>query len=80
MVRALRNLAVKTGPMPLVYQELASNIQKTGYSYMIPDLRRKKRKEQGLPRLPKADLTSVQRLFEITGFSTTLEKEKTKNG
>lgn len=79
VVRALRNLTVKTGPIPLVYQELASNIRKTGYAYMIPELRLKRRKEQGLPALPKANLKNVAKLFAITGLSKTLEKEKTKN-
>jgi len=77
IVRALRNLSVKERDMPLVYQELASNIRKTGYAYMIPGLRLKKRDEQGLPTLPKANLESVAKLFAITGFSKTLEKERT---
>ena len=74
IVRALRNLTVKGGSMPLVYQELASNILKTGYAYMIPELRLKKREEKGLPALPKANLGSVAKLFDITGFSKTLER------
>jgi len=77
IVRALRNLTVKGGSMPLVYQELASNILKTGYAYMITGLRLKKREEQGLPTLPKASLESVEKLFEITGLSKTLEEVRT---
>ena len=77
IVRAIRNLTVKEGPMPLVYQELASNILKTGYAYMIPGLRLKKRDEQGLPALPKANLENVAKLFDITGLSKTLEKVRT---
>ena len=63
--------------MPPVFKELAANILKTGYAYMIPELRLRKREEQGLPTLPKANLESVAKLFDITGFSKTLEKEKT---
>jgi len=77
IVRALRNLTVETGRMPLVYKELASNILKTGYAYVIPDLRLKKREEQRLPALPKTNLESVAKLFDITGLSKTLEKVKT---
>ncbi len=77
IVRALRNLTVKGGSMPRVYQELASNILKTGYAYMITGLRLKKREEQGLPALPKANLENVAKLFEITGLSKTLEKVRT---
>jgi len=77
IVRALRNLSVKEGDMPVVFKELASNILKTGYAYMIPELRLKKREEQGLPKLPKANLKNVEKLFDITGFSKTLEKVRT---
>ena len=63
--------------MPVVFKELASNIRKTGYAYVIPGMRLKKREEQGLPTLPKANLESVAKLFDVTGFSKTLEKEAT---
>jgi len=76
IVRALRNLSVKERDMPNVFKELASNIRKTGYAYMIPGLRLKKREEQRLPSLPKANLESIGKLFDITGFSKTLEKER----
>ena len=77
IVRALRNLSVKEKDMPTVFKELASNIRKTGYAYVIPGMRLKKREEQGLPTLPKANLESVAKLFDVTGFSKTLEKEAT---
>jgi heterodisulfide reductase subunit C len=74
IVRALRNLTVKEGDMPLVYKELASNIRKTGYAYVIPGLRLKKREEGGLPSLPKANLKNLAKLFDATGLSKTLAK------
>jgi len=58
----------------VVYKELASNILKTGYAYMIPRLRLKKRDEEGLPSLPKADLENLVKLFDLTGLSKTLER------
>jgi len=75
IVRAIRNLSVKERDMPVVFKELASNILQTGYAYVIPELRLKRREEQGLPTLPKANLESVAKLFDITGFSKTLQKE-----
>ncbi|MEA2090425.1 MAG: 4Fe-4S dicluster domain-containing protein [Thermoproteota archaeon] len=76
IVRILRNLTVEKGTMPAVYKELASNIQKTGYAYMIPKRRLTKREKLGLPPLPKANMKDVAKLFEITGFSKILEKVK----
>jgi heterodisulfide reductase subunit C len=76
IVRALRNLSVKEKDMPAVYRELASNIEKTGYAYIIPEMRLKKREMSGLPNLPKANLQNIEKLFKATGFSKTLEKGK----
>ena len=76
VLRALRNLAVKEGFMPGVFRELASNILKTGYAYSIPKLRLRRRGEQGLPPLPKANLEDISKLFNLTDFSKTLEKEE----
>lgn len=77
VLRALRNMAVKEGFMPVVYRELASNILKTGYAYQIPELRLRKREERGLPPLPKANLKSIVKLFNVTGFSKIIEKGRT---
>jgi len=77
VLRALRNLAVKEGFLPAVYKELASNILQTGLAYKIPDLRLKKRVETGLPPLPKADLESVNKLADATGFSKVIQARRT---
>ena len=74
IVRALRNLTVKEGEMPVVYKGLASNILKTGYAYVIPRLRLKKREEMELPSLPKANLENLAKLFDVTGLSKMLER------
>jgi len=79
VLRALRNLAVKEGYMPRVYKDLAVNILKTGYAYRISELRLKKREEQKLPALPKANLESIDKLSKITGFSKLIEKEGEKS-
>ncbi len=76
VLRALRNMAVKEGFVPVVYRDLASNILKTGYAYLIPGLRLRKREEQGLPPLPKANLESVAKLSEVTGFSKLFKKKE----
>jgi len=77
VLRALRNLAVKEGFLPAVYKELASNILQTGLAYKIPDLRLKKRGEIGLPPLPKANLESVNKLADATGFSKVVQTRRT---
>ena len=76
VLRALRNMAVKEGFVPVVYRDLASNILKTGYAYLIPNLRLRRREEQGLPPLPKANLESVAKLSEVTGFSKLFKKKE----
>ena len=77
IIRALRNLTIKEGEMPVVYKELASNILKTGYAYMIPELRLKKREKGGLPSLPNANLENLAKLFDLTGLSKMLERTGT---
>lgn len=79
IIRALRNLTAKGGSIPNVYKDLASNILKTGYAYMIPELRLKKRNEKGLPSLPKANLEKIAKLYAVTGFSKILEKSEGQN-
>ncbi len=76
VVRALRNLAVEENSMPRVYRDLSSAILKTGYAYAIPESRLRKREQLGLPPLPKGDVESVNKLFEATGFSKTMENEE----
>jgi len=77
IVRALRNLTAERGKMPNVYRQLASNILKTGYAYMITGLRLKRREEEGLPPLPKPNLEDLAKVFEATGLSKILEREGT---
>jgi heterodisulfide reductase subunit C len=74
VVRALRNLTVEEGSMPKVYRELAANILKTGYAYIIPKRRLQGREEKGLPSLPKGNLESLVKLFDLTGLSKSIEK------
>jgi heterodisulfide reductase subunit C len=75
VVRTLRNMAVKEGVIPDVFRELTDNILKTGYAYMIPELRLKKRAEKGLPPLPEANVEDVAKLFDAAAVS----KEKAEN-
>ncbi len=77
IVRALRNLTVAHGHMPAGYVAQVSNILKTGYAYIISDMRLKKRQQKGLPPPPKANLKNIAKLFDITGFSKALEKVET---
>jgi heterodisulfide reductase subunit C len=76
IVRAIRNLSVQERRMPDVYTALASTIRRTGYAYVIPASRLKRRDERELPPLPKADVDAVAKLFEATGLSKTLDREE----
>jgi heterodisulfide reductase subunit C len=76
VLRALRNMAVKEGTMPLVFKELASAILQTGYAYKIPDMRIKKREETALPPLPKGNIPDIEKLFKVTGFTKVLETSR----
>jgi len=77
VLRALRNLAIKEGFVPAAYKEMASNILQTGLAYKIPELRLKRRGETGLPPLPKADLESINKLADATGFSKVIQTRRT---
>ncbi len=74
VIRALRNMAVKEGYMPMNFKELAGAIMETGLAYKIPELRLKRRQESGLPPLPKSDTENICKLFNKTGFAKAVEK------
>jgi heterodisulfide reductase subunit C len=74
IIRALRNIAVKEGYMPNIFKESAGAILETGLAYKIPELRLRKRKDIGLPPLPKTNLENISKLFNRTGFSKMMEK------
>lgn len=80
VIRALRNMAVQEGYMPFVFKELTAAIMETGLAYKIPELRLRKRQETGLPPLPKADVNSVSKLINRTGFSKLVNKGENNNG
>jgi len=70
----LRNLSVKhTNSMPLVYKELAGNLVKSGFVYLIPESRIRRREQAGLPPLPKTKPDEIAKVFELTGLAKILE-------
>jgi len=78
IVRILRNLSVKERRiMPLISKKLALNILKTGYAYVIPESRIRRRIARGLPHLPKSNLKQIAKLFEVTDFLDTIENAET---
>jgi heterodisulfide reductase subunit C len=76
VLRALRNIAVKKGFMPAVFEKLTDNIMKTGYAYKIPELRIKKRREKGLPSLPETNIETISVLFDLLAISRASKMEK----
>jgi len=78
IVRALRNISAKERKTsPLVYKSLGSNLLKTGYVYVIPESRVRRRLKEGLPPIPKSKVEDVRRILDATGFSTLLEELET---
>lgn len=69
IIRSLRNIAVREGAVPPVFRELTNNILKTGYAYKIPELRKKKRIEKGLPALPESKTKDIAKLFDALSIS-----------
>ena len=87
IVRALRNISVKERKvMPGVFKTFASNILKSGYVYLMPESRLKRREAEGLPALPKSKVEDIVKLFKATGFleilesAESLEKVEVKTG
>ncbi len=74
VLRVLRNLAVKSGEVPVIFRELASSINETGYAYKIPEIRHKKRAETGLPPLPKPKAADIAKLVELCHGSKLLKR------
>lgn len=78
VVRVLRNISIQyTRSMPLVYRELAENLMKTGFVYVIPESRVKRREELGLPPLPKTNPGEIAKIFELTGLLSLIRGSQT---
>jgi heterodisulfide reductase subunit C len=74
IVRALRNMAVRERKiMPGVIKAFASNILKSGYVYLMPKSRLKRREAEGLPPLPGSKVEDLLELFKATGLLDLLE-------
>lgn len=77
VIRILRNAAVEQGFVPRIFKELGQNIIGTGIAYRIPELRLKRRKQLGLPPLPKGNPEAIAKLADFTGFSTLIKQGET---
>lgn len=75
VIRVLRNLAAEKGMVPLVFKEQACSILESGYAYKIPELRLKKRENQGLPPLPKGNAESIHKALSGVKFLKVIEKK-----
>ncbi|MFZ7137419.1 MAG: 4Fe-4S dicluster domain-containing protein [archaeon] len=69
VLRALRNQAVKEGKIPKTFVAIKNNIHKSGLAYNIPDIRKRKRVENGLPELPEANADEISRLLNFVAKS-----------
>jgi heterodisulfide reductase subunit C len=75
VIRILRNIAVKQGFIPQIFKELGSSILECGIAYRIPELRLKKRKQVGLPPLPKSNVKEIMKLAKVTGFTKLIKRD-----
>ena len=76
VIRVLRNLAAEKGIVPQVFKDQAACILDSGYAYKIPELRIKKRENQGLPPLPKGNPESIRKALKGVKFLENKEKEE----
>ena len=68
VIRVFRNLAAEKGCIPQVFKDQAQSLIETGYAYMIPELRIKKRVSQGLPPLPKGNPETIRKVLRGVKF------------
>jgi len=81
VIRAFRNLAAEKGCIPQVFKDQAQSLLETGYAYKIPELRIKKREQQGLPPLSKGNAEAAQKMLKGIKFFDRIQKpaEETQN-
>lgn len=81
VIRVFRNLAAEKGCIPQVFKDQAQSLIQTGYAYKIPELRIKKREQQGLPPLPKGNADAAQKMLKGIKFFDRIQKpaEETQN-
>jgi len=68
VIRVFRNLATQRGCIPQVFKDQAQNLVETGYAYKIPELRIKKREQQGLPPLPTGNPEAIKKVLGSVKF------------
>ncbi|MDR2202790.1 MAG: 4Fe-4S dicluster domain-containing protein [Nitrososphaerota archaeon] len=68
VIRVFRNIAIENGCMHPIFKEQIKTLLETGYTYKIPDIRIKKRSEQGLPPLPTCNIENIQKILKNTKF------------
>ena len=76
VIRTFRNLAAEQGSVPQVFKDQAQSLIETGYAYKIPELRVKKREQQGLPPLPKGNAEAAKKMLKGIKFFDRLQKSK----
>jgi heterodisulfide reductase subunit C2 len=78
VIRVFRNLAAESGCIPQVFRDQAQSILQSGYAFKIPELRLKKREQQGLPPLPKGNPDNVRKILKGVKFFEA-KPEQTQN-
>ena len=70
----IKNLSSQTGKVPPSIIEMMDVIRFTGKVSQASARTDKKRKELGLPDLPKPDIDEVKKIFELTGAADRLTR------
>ena len=70
----IKNLSSHDGKVPPAVIEMLDVIRYTGKVSQASARTDRKRKELGLPELPKPDVNEVQRIFELTGAADRLTR------
>jgi heterodisulfide reductase subunit C len=68
----IKNLSSQTGKVPPSIAVMMDTIRFTGKVSQASSRTDKKRKELGLPDLPKPDVDEIQKIFELTGAADRL--------
>ncbi len=78
VIRVFRNLATEKGCIPQVFKDQAQSLVETGYAFKIPELRIKKREQQGLPPLPKGNADTAKKILKGVKFFDRIQQPKTE--
>lgn len=76
IIFTLRNLAIREGKIPKLYEEFANNLVTSGRLAPISKFLEKKRAEYGLPPMKPVNIEAVNKIFSAIGFLELFSRSK----